>query len=86
MATRVRKPDWPRVMARLRRGVAARDIASIRDLGLTLEDGIQDRSGRSLVRRNPATATSTELAYAETYVLRAACFVARYDAIATPLF
>ena len=52
MVTRIRKPDWPRVMARLERRAAAGDIASITDLGLTLADGIQDRNGRCIVRRN----------------------------------
>lgn len=39
-------------MARLRRGAAAGDMAAVRDLGHTLLDGIQDRQGHSLVRRN----------------------------------
>lgn len=43
-------------MARLRRRVAAGDVAAIRDLGLTLAEGIQDRSGRSIVRRNSSYA------------------------------
>lgn len=50
----MRKPDWSRVLARLKRGVAAGDVASIRDLGITLADGIQDQNGRCLVRRNSA--------------------------------
>ena len=54
MATHRRKPDWGRVLARLRRGVAAGDVASITELGVTLTEGIQDRNGRCLVRRNPA--------------------------------
>jgi TPR repeat protein len=52
MATHTRKPDWPRVVARLRRRAAAGDTASITELGLNLADGIQDRNGRCLVRRN----------------------------------
>jgi len=56
MKARVRKPDWTRVMARLRNGVTAGDVPSIRDLGLTLAEGIQGRKGRSLVRRNSAYA------------------------------
>lgn len=43
-------------MARLRRGVAAGDVASMRELGLNLAEGIQDQHGRSLVRRNSAYA------------------------------
>jgi TPR repeat protein len=54
MSTRTRKTDWKRILARLRRGAAAGEIASIRNLGLTLADGIQSRRGRSLVRRNSA--------------------------------
>jgi TPR repeat protein len=52
MTPRVRKPDWNRLVARLRRGVAAGDPAAITELGLTLFEGIQDRSGRVLVRCN----------------------------------
>jgi Sel1 repeat-containing protein len=74
-----KKPRWGRVMAKYRRGVAAGDLAAIRDLGLTLAEGIQDQNGRSLVRRNslyaarllrraaeqgdPAAAASLGLAY-----------------------
>lgn len=55
MAKRTRELDyWSGLLARLRRGAASGDIASIRDLGLTLADGIQDRNGRCLVRRNSA--------------------------------
>jgi len=49
---RKRKQNWPRIVARLQRRVAAGDVAAITDLGLTLFEGIQDRNGRSLVRRN----------------------------------
>ena len=50
----MRKANWNRVIARLERLATAGDVTSIRDLGLTLADGIQDRNGRCLVRRNPA--------------------------------
>jgi uncharacterized protein len=50
----MRKPNWNRVVARLKRLATAGDVPSITDLGLTLADGIQDRNGRCLVRRNPA--------------------------------
>lgn len=53
---RARKIDWNRRITRFRREAKTGDIAAIRDLGLTLLDGIQDRQGRSLVRRNPAYA------------------------------
>jgi TPR repeat protein len=56
VATRVRKPNWSRITAKLRRGVVAGDVVSIRDLGLNLAEGIQDQDSRSLVRRNPAYA------------------------------
>lgn len=49
---RARQQNWSRIVARLRRRVAAGDLAAATDLGLNLADGIQDRSGRSLVRRN----------------------------------
>jgi len=52
MATNIRKPDWTREMAKLRRRAAAGDTASITNLALTLAGGIQDRNGRCLVRRN----------------------------------
>jgi TPR repeat protein len=52
MTKRVRKPDWHRVVARLRRGVSAGDPQAITELGLTLFEGIQDRSGRAVVRSN----------------------------------
>jgi TPR repeat protein len=52
MATHIRRLDWTREVARLKRLVAAGDTASITELGLTLVDGIQDRNGRWLVRRN----------------------------------
>lgn len=50
------KYDWSRRVAQLRRAAVSRDMAAIRDLGLTLRDGVQDRQGRSLVRRDPAYA------------------------------
>jgi len=49
---RKRKQNWPRIVARLQRRVAAGDVAATTDLGLNLLDGIQDRSGRCLLRRN----------------------------------
>ena len=55
---RIRKPNWSRVVARLERGVAAGDLTAIIELGLTLADGIQDRNGRSLVRKNATYAVS----------------------------
>jgi len=52
MRRNARKPNWNRVIEGLRRGVAAGDAASMKELGLTVADGIQDRHGRALVRRN----------------------------------
>jgi len=50
----MKKPNWNRVVARLKRLAIAGDVTSIRDLGLTLAEGIQDRNGRCLVQRNLA--------------------------------
>jgi Sel1 repeat len=58
MTKRLRKPDWNRVVAKLRRGVAAGDTQAMTQLGLTLFEGIQDRRGRALVRRNSLYAVS----------------------------
>jgi TPR repeat protein len=52
MPARIKRQNWPQIIARLQRRVAAGDVAAITDLGLTLADGIQDRNGRSVVRRN----------------------------------
>lgn len=50
--SRAKKQNWPQIVARLQRRVTAGDVAAVTDLGLTLFEGIQDRNGRSLVRRN----------------------------------
>lgn len=39
-----------------RRQAVGEDVASIRDLGLNLLEGIQDKQGRTVVRRNPLKA------------------------------
>src|SRR4051812_37423495 len=52
MATLIKKPNWSHVVRGLKRRVAAGDIAAMRDLGLTLVDGIQNHNGRTIVRRN----------------------------------
>jgi TPR repeat protein len=47
-----REESWPKILARLRRGVAAGDAAAMTELALTINDGIRDSRGRVLVRRN----------------------------------
>src|SRR5581483_10877623 len=49
---RMTKYGWSRRVALLRRSAASGDIEAIRDLGLALRDGVQDRQGRSLLGRN----------------------------------
>lgn len=44
--------NWRERVAELRRGVLAGDLRSTEELGLILQQGIQDRNGRSIVRRN----------------------------------
>lgn len=46
------KSHWRRRIALLRRRAAAGDIAAALDLALDLLDGIQDRQGHSVIRRN----------------------------------
>jgi TPR repeat protein len=52
MAIRARIPSWDRVIAGLRRGVAAGNAAAMTELAITINDGIRDANGRVLVRRN----------------------------------
>jgi TPR repeat protein len=56
MATPMTKRGWRNRITFLRRRAVAGDLASIRDLGLDLLDGIQDKKGRTIVRRNPRAA------------------------------
>ena len=51
----VKRHGRDRVESRRRQAVGE-DIASIRDLGLNLLEGIQDKQGRTVVRRNPLKA------------------------------
>jgi hypothetical protein len=52
MMSQARKPNWGHVMAGLRRGVAAGNAVAMTELAMTINDGIRDRNGRVLVRRN----------------------------------
>lgn len=56
MSPRLGPRFWTKRIATLRRAAASGDAASMRDLGLTWLEGIQDRYGRALVRRNPRAA------------------------------
>ncbi|MBN8281067.1 MAG: sel1 repeat family protein [Gammaproteobacteria bacterium] len=49
---------WRKHIAALRSRARAGDISAVTALGLNLLEGIQDRTGRSLVRRNPRVAVS----------------------------
>jgi TPR repeat protein len=52
MVRQARKPNWNRVIADLRRGVAAGNTRAMTELAITINDGIRDANGRILVRRN----------------------------------
>ena len=52
MVREERKPNWGRVIAGLRRDVAAGNAAAMTELAITINDGIRDAKGRILVRRN----------------------------------
>jgi len=45
-------------MALLKRQAVAGNVSAMTDLGLNLLEGIQDRKGRSIVRRNPSVAVT----------------------------
>ena len=48
-----RRPNLNKFIATLRRRVAQGDLSAMCDLGLWLQEGFQDRKGRSLLRSNP---------------------------------
>jgi len=52
MVRQARKPNWDRVIADLRRGVAAGNATAMTELAITINDGIRNANGRILVRRN----------------------------------
>jgi Sel1 repeat len=52
------KLGWREQIASLRRRASTGDVSAITDLGLTLLEGIQDRKGQSMVRRNPRAAVA----------------------------
>jgi hypothetical protein len=47
------KHGWRNHIASLRRRAETGEVFAMTDLGLNLLEGIQDRNGRSIVRRNP---------------------------------
>jgi hypothetical protein len=49
-----RRPNLNKFIATLRRRVAQGDLSAMCDLGMWLQEGFQDRKGRSVLRRNPA--------------------------------
>jgi len=48
--------DFPKYISELRRRVAQGDLSAMCDLGMWLQEGFQDRKGRSVLRSNPAYA------------------------------
>src|SRR5208282_782134 len=56
MSISTKKRDCERHLSALRRRAAARDVSAMFDLGTWLQDGLQDKYGRAIVRRNPAAA------------------------------
>jgi TPR repeat protein len=52
MVRQARKPNWGRVIAGLRRDVAAGNAPAMTELAITINDGIRDANGHILVRRN----------------------------------
>jgi TPR repeat protein len=48
--------DFPKYIYELRRRAAQGDISAMCDLGMWLQEGFQNKTGRSVVRRNPAYA------------------------------
>lgn len=60
-------------MGRLRRGVVQGDVWAMCDLGMWLQEGLQDKKGRSVIRSDPAYAFQlfkhvAEKGYAQAYV------------------
>jgi TPR repeat protein len=49
-------PSLKKIVATLRRRVAQGDLTAMCDLGMWLQEGFQDRKGRSILRSNPAYA------------------------------
>jgi TPR repeat protein len=56
MSSNRRKPSLGDLVGRLRRRVAHGDVSAMCDLGMWLQEGFQDRKGRSVLRSNPAYA------------------------------
>jgi TPR repeat protein len=73
MSTRRKKPNWSRVLVRVRDRAAAGDVDAMWDLGSYLFDGIQDTDGRCVVRRNSAYAVRLFRRAAESGDPSAAC-------------
>jgi TPR repeat protein len=48
--------DFPKYIAELRRRVSQGSLSAMCDLGMWLQEGSQDRKGRSILRSNPAYA------------------------------
>jgi TPR repeat protein len=72
--------DFPKYIAELRRRVSQGNLSAMCDLGMWLQEGSQDRKGRSVLRSNPAYAFRLLKAAAEGgYKEAAASFGYAYD-------
>ena len=56
MSSVKRNPSLKAVITELRRRVAQGDVSAMCDLATWLQEGLQDKKGRAIIRRDPAYA------------------------------